>query len=248
MDKKTTKNNSKTTSKKRLFIIIPIVIVVAAAIVYVCYRGFESKKAFIFSEHLDDVAVTINGEDLYYKDLSFYVLYEEEKVEKEARVYNPETPKDWWNSYLNGQFVSVSARNIAMDMAVHDRIMYDLAMKNNITLNPAEKEQLSNKQNDFFEDLLDEQKKNLPVSKEFINNTIEQIALGEKYQAKLAGEKGINSFELNYDGYEYNEMLKNEYKVVIDDNYQKLEFGEITIHHNKVNYVNGVNEDDKKEK
>ena len=127
--------SKKTSSKKKLFIFIPIAIVIVAIIVFVCYRGFKSKEAFIFSEHLDDVAATINGEKLYYKDLSFYVLYEEERVEKEAQIYNPESTKDWWNTYLNGEFVSVSARNTAMNMAIHDRIMYDLAKENNITLN-----------------------------------------------------------------------------------------------------------------
>ena len=240
--------SNKTSSKKKLFIFIPIAIVVVAIIVFVCYRGFKSKEAFIFSEHLDDVAATINGEKLYYKDLSFYVLYEEEKVEKEAQIYNPESTKDWWNTYLNGEFVSVSARNTAMNMAMHDRIMYDLAKENNITLNEEEKAKLVNSQNDFWEDLLDEQKNNMPVSRDFINETIEQIALGEKYQGKLVAEKGVNYFEYNYDGYEYNNMIKNDYKIEIDDNYKKLEFGEITIHHDKVNYINGVNGPDEVKK
>ena len=43
-------------------------------------------------------------------------------------------------------------------------------------------------------------------------------------------------------------MIKNDYKIEIDDNYKKLEFGEITIHHDKINYINGVNGPDEVKK
>ena len=135
-----------------------------------------------------------------------------------------------------------------MNMAIHDKIMYDLAKKNNMSLTEEDRVQLNYKETDFWEDLLDEQRERLPASKEFINETMEHIALGEKYQAKLAEDKHTNTFEYAYDGYEYGQMLKNDYKVEIDDNYKKLEFGEITIHHDKVNYVNGVNLDNMKER
>ena len=244
MDKKVAK---KTPSKKRKLITILVIIVIVIAVVIVCVRAFKNREAFAFSEHLDDVAATINGESLLYRDLSFYVLYEEMQGEKEARVYNPESSKDWWNSYVNGKFVSVTARETAMDMAVHDRIMYDLAKKDNITLTSEEENQVAMTQSDFWEDLFDEQKKNLPVSKEEINEQIKRIAIGEKYQNKLAEEKGVNSFEYNYDGYLYKQMLDSDYKVKIDDNYDKLVFGEITIHHDKVNFINGLTDEKKEE-
>ncbi len=244
MDKKVAK---KTPSKKRKLITILVIIVIVIAVVIVCVRAFKNREAVAFSEHLDDVAATINGESLLYRDLSFYVLYEEMQGEKEARVYNPESSKDWWNSYVNGKFVSVTARETAMDMAVHDRIMYDLAKKDNITLTSEEENQVAMTQSDFWEDLFDEQKKNLPVSKEEINEQIKRIAIGEKYQNTLAEEKGVNSFEYNYDGYLYKQMLDSDYKVKIDDNYDKLVFGEITIHHDKVNFINGLTDEKKEE-
>ncbi len=237
----------KTPSKKRKIITILVIIVIVIAVAIVCVRAFKNREAFVLSEHLDDVAATINGESLLYRDLSFYVLYEEMQGEKEARVYNPESSKDWWNSYVNGKFVSVTARETAMNMAVHDRIMYDLAKKDDITLTAEEENQVAMTQSDFWEDLFDEQKKNLPVSKEEINEQIKRIALGEKYQDKLAKEKGVNNFEYNYDGYLYKQMLDSDYKVKIDDNYDKLVFGEITIHHDKVNFINGLTDEKKEE-
>lgn len=238
---------AKKISKKKLFVIIPIAIVVIVGIVFICYRGFKNREAFVFADHLNDTAVTINGEALSYEELSFYVLYIEMKVERDARVYNPESPKDWWNSYLNGKFVSVQASEIAMDTAIHDYIMYKGAVSEHMTLNEEEKQQLAYRQTDFWEDLYDEQLKNLPTSRENINEQIEHIALGEKYQQKLSSEKGVNNFEYDYDGYEYKKMLESDYKIDIDDHYKKLVFGEITLHHNKTSFINGwTSESEKK--
>ena len=118
--------------------------------------------------------------------------------------------------------------------------MYDFAGREGITLDDEEKKQLSFRQTDFWEDLYDEQLERLPVSRDEINDTIEKIALGEKYQQKFTKEKGVNNFEYNYDGYEYKKMLESDYKIEVDDNYKKLTFGEITIHHSKVNFINGL--------
>ena len=225
---------------KKLFIIVPVAVVLIAIVVYICYRGFKNREAFVFTDHLDEVAVTINGEALTYGELSFYVLYVEQKVEKEARVYNPTSSKDWWNSYVNGTFVSVSASRMAMDMAVHDYIMYKLAEDEGITLTDEEEKLVAYRQTDFFEDLYDEQLERLPVSTDEIDESIEKIAIGEKYQQKLTESLGVNNFEYNYDGYEYKQMLEKDYKVKVDDGYDKLVFGEITLHHSKVNYINGL--------
>ncbi|MCR4612285.1 MAG: hypothetical protein K5644_10340 [Lachnospiraceae bacterium] len=243
MDSKT---ESTTSSKKKLFIIIPILVVLAVVIIVVCYRGLKNREAFVFSEHLDDAAATINGEALLYRELSFYVLYIEQKVEKEARVYNPESPKDWWNSYVNGKFVSVSAAETALNMAIHDHIMYNLAKQEGITLSEEEKAHIEFRRSDFWEDLYDEQRERLPVSKEEINATIDKIGIAEKYQRKLAADMGVNDFEYNFDGYEYKKMLEANYKVEIDKQYEKLVFGEITIHHSKVNFINGLTSESKK--
>lgn len=243
-----TQKVKKTRSKLKIVIFVLVIIVILGVVAFGVYKGIMAKQRFAFSDHLSDTAATINGETLTYKDLSFYVLYEELKVENEAKIYNPESTKDWWNTHINGEFISVSAKNTAMNMAIHDKIMYDLAKKNNMSLTEEDRVQLNYKKTDFWEDLLDEQRERLPASKEFINETMEHIALGEKYQAKLAADKHTNAFEYAYDGYEYGQMLKNDYKVEIDDNYKKLEFGEITIHHDKVNYVNGINLDNMKER
>lgn len=235
-DKK--KNNGKA---KKIIAITGICIIAAIVVFTIIYSSIKKKEKFIFADHLKDAVATINDEKLTYEDLSFYVLYQECTVESQARVYNQESSKDYWNLHINGEFVSVAAKNNALAMAIHDRIMYNLAMSNNVELSGEELYLLSNKQKDFWEDLFDSQKENLPTSKDFINNTIYQIALGEKYQDMLAKENKKNFFEYNYDGYEYKQMIEKDYDIEIDEKtWKKVTFGDITLTHNNVNYINGL--------
>ena len=48
-------------------------------------------------EHLDDTAFTIDDEEVTFEDLAFYILFEERKVEEQARIYNKDYTKDYWN-------------------------------------------------------------------------------------------------------------------------------------------------------
>ncbi len=236
------KQKNKPVSKKKNIIITIIALVVLFAILsVVAYKTILNREKFVFADHLEDTVVKINGEILTFEDLSFYVLYEENVVEKEAKVYNSESTKDYWNLHLNGHFVSDSAKDSALQMAIHDRIMYNLASKNNMTLTEEERTILANKQKDFWEDLFDYQLSHLPTSKEYINATMEEIALGEKYQEKLTKEKDVNYFEYNFDGNMYKEMLEKDYKIEVnEDLWKKVTFGDITLKHDKVNYINGL--------
>ena len=107
-----TQKVKKTRSKLKIVIFVLVIIVILGVVAFGVYKGIMAKQRFVFSEHLGDTAATINGETLTYKDLSFYVLYEELKVENEAKVYNPESTKDWWNTHINGEFISVSAKTL----------------------------------------------------------------------------------------------------------------------------------------
>lgn len=233
-------NAARTGIRKRLFVIIPIALLIVALLVIVSIRGYKNRERLEFRDHLDDTVVTINGEALLYRELSFYVLYIERVTEDQALVYNPKTPKDWWNSYLNGKFVSVTASETALNMAIHDHIMYNLAEQDDTKLDDNDMLMVYYRTCDFWEDLYDIQLDNLPVSKEEINETIRKIAICDKYQQKRAREESVNSFEYDYDGYLYNDYLKDNLEIDIDKRYKKLVFGEITLHHSKVNFVNGL--------
>ncbi len=66
-----------------------------------------------------------------------------------------------------------------MQMAIHDYIYYQKAQAEGMTLDASEQRSLENTISDFWMDLLDDQVDNLPVTDEYIVETMQRIALAE---------------------------------------------------------------------
>ena len=104
--------------RKHITTIILAVLAVIAGVY--AYNYHDMKQNIVYNEHLEDVAVTVNGKELTLRDMAFYVAYEEMNVEKQALVYDSDNPNKYWNIHTNGEFVRVTARKAAMSMAIHD--------------------------------------------------------------------------------------------------------------------------------
>ena len=98
------------------------------------------------------------------KDIAFYVAYEEKTVQEQAILYNPDNPRQYWNVYTDGQFVKLTAKQAALDMAVHDEIFYQMAVAEGMKLDVTEQEYLENDESDFWSDLTDWQREQLGIS------------------------------------------------------------------------------------
>lgn len=220
-----------------------IVIVGVAAILAFGFYTSRSRVRLDYNEHLSDVAVTIDGEDITLGDLYFYVLYEEKTIEDAANIYNPRRTKDFWNTHINGVFIQSKAKDAVIGMAVHDRIFYRLSAQEGLVLSADEKTRLDNARTDFWADLYDEQKESLPVSYEAVNETIKEIALAEKYADLYAKENDLTVASVAWDGYDYEE-LKKEHDVRINKKvWNRVIVGDITLIHSEVGFINGYHKD-----
>ncbi len=121
-------NKSKPISKSRIILLI-VLIPIAVISIYSATIIGDTRGKIDFANNLDLVAATVDGEDILFEDLRFYILFEEQKVERLARIYNPDSPKDYWNSHTNGEFVDVTAKEAVLEMAIHDHIMYKMAIE-----------------------------------------------------------------------------------------------------------------------
>ncbi|MCR5545916.1 MAG: hypothetical protein K6F30_05500 [Lachnospiraceae bacterium] len=218
-----------------------VIATIMAAILLVALMGYESRQYLVYSENLDKVAVTVNIQDLTLEDLAFYVVYEENAIEEKALVYDEDNSLAFWNIHTNKVFVKTEARETAMNMAVHDYLFYDEALKCGLALSEEEKEALENRRTDFWEDLYDVQKENLPVSYETLNDSMRKIALAEKYQLKLAQENGTTFAAYGYDGYDYKQWMKeNHVKVKVHKKvWDRINLGNITLVHKKQVTIDG---------
>ncbi|MBE5912089.1 hypothetical protein [Pseudobutyrivibrio sp.] len=220
-----------------------------AVVSYALFGLDSNRNKLDYFEHLEDTAVTVDSENITFADLGFYILYEEQKVEEQARIYNPDSPKDYWNMHTNDTFIQREAKDAVMGMVIHDHLFYTLAVEEGLdTLTDSEEQDLQFAITDFWEDLYDAQWEHLPCDEDTINEQIRIAAVAEKYQTKLAQEKGPSFAAYNYDGYYYEQML-NEHTVTINNKlWKRFVLGDITLEHSSLNYINGLTNEDKKKK
>ena len=81
--------------RKHITTIILAVLAVIAGVY--AYNYHDMKQNIVYNEHLEDVAVNVNGKELTLSNMAFYVAYEEMNVEKQALVYDSDNP----NKYLS---------------------------------------------------------------------------------------------------------------------------------------------------
>ncbi len=231
-------------------LIKPIILCLCLVVIgYALYARGYTRKKLVYADHLSDTAVTVDGQAITFKDLAFYILYEEGAVEEQARIYNTDSTKDFWNLHTNGSFISAEAKDCVMDMAIHDYIFYQLAVSEGMDqLTSDEKQQLEYAKSDFWEDLLDIQWEKLPCDEATINDQIALAAVAEKYGNYLAEKDGPSQAAYKYDGYYY-EQIKNQHHIVINDKlWDRFVMGDNTLKHSNVNYINGLRDEEKKEK
>lgn len=210
-----------------------VILTVIAAVGVASLLSYQSRQYLIYSENLDAVAVKVDVQDLTLRDLAFYVVYEERSVEEKALVYDAKNTRAFWNVHTNQSFVQLSAKDAAMDMAVHDYLFYNAALECGMVLSEEEKTALEQRRTDFWEDLYDVQKDNLPVDYEVLNDSMRKIALAEKYQMRLATETGKSYAGYSYDGYDYEQWLKeNDVTVKVNKKvWDHINFGNVTLAH-----------------
>lgn len=228
----------------------PIVLILCVAVmVYALLTMGNNRAKLDYQAHLDDIAVTVDSEKITFEDLAFYILYEEGKIEEQARIYNPDYTKDYWNLHTNDTFIQLEAKEVVLGMAVHDHLFYQMAVAEGMdTLTDEEEQELEYRTTDFWEDLLDIQWEKLPCSEETINEQIRLAAIAEKYQNYLAEELGPSQAAYKYDGYYYQQIMEEHQVETNDKLWDRLVLGDITLSHSKLNYINGLTDEDKKKK
>jgi hypothetical protein len=97
-------------------------------------------------------------------------------------------------------------------------------------------------------DLYDEQMDNLPVSDEQINESIDKMALAQKYQRWIAEQNGRTYNEYDWDGYDYEQLVEASHTIEENDSvWNRVNVGEVSLSHSKVSYINGMTDQEREE-
>ena len=201
--------------EKRIRFTIILVLILIVVIAF-SFQSKEKKEYLVYNEALDKTAVTVDDVSLTLKDIAFYVAYED-------------NPRQYWNVYTDGQFVKLTAKQAALDMAVHDEIFYQMAVAEGVKLDVTEQEYLENDESDFWSDLEDWQREQLGISEEELDSEMEKIALADKYQSIYAemNQKEYEAYNFNGEAYE---ALLSEHKYSVNEKvWDRVDFGSVTL-------------------
>ena len=190
----------------------------------------NGRQYLVYPDSLEKVVATVEGEEITLLDFAVYVAHQEAEVHKQALVYNPENPKEYWGIHTNGRFVKSATRDAAVQMAIHDELFFQLSKNFDINFSEEELKTLQNDVDDFWYDLIDdEQEKRLGVTKEDVYNSFYKIAMAEKCQYIYASKDGRRYEDYNFSSEDYLEFLgKYEYSInkkVLE----KINFGGVTL-------------------
>lgn len=213
--------------------ILTIVLAIIVIILGICaYNANGNRNKIDYANSLDKIAVTVNGQKLTLEDLAFYVVYEEHEVENEAQVYNPENTNKYWNMHIDGEFIRISARDSAMQMAIHDEIFYEMAVGEGIRLRSEEEKYLAQAEEDFWSDLSEHGgDKRMGISEKDILSTMRKITYAQKYQQIYAELHNDSYEEYDFTGEAYQKLLKKQDYKIHDEVWKRVSFGSVSLNH-----------------
>lgn len=214
------------------FRVLWILVLVFAVMVFIANETRLLREEIVYSESLDMVVATVQGADITLRDFAVYVAHQEAEVQNQALAYDVDDTRKYWNVRTDMGFVSQVARNEAMSMAIHDELFYQLFQELNMELSEEEKALLNNDADDFWSDLVDEEKDvRLGISKKDVYNTMYKIACAQKAQMVYAGIQAVDYEELDYGEEIFLDFLSS-YEYEVNDNVlNRLDFGDITLVH-----------------
>lgn len=215
--------------KRQTTIFLLAIIVLFLASIIACVIRAKRMQKIEYASHMDDVAVTIDGEPYTLKDMAFYLAYEEQTTQNQAKVYDLYHTNEYWNLHTNGSFIRIEAKDTAMNMAVHDVIFYQIAEQDALSLSKEEQEYVANMADDFWNDLEEDGQERLGVSKEEIDDTFVHMGLAQKAQQILADENGVDYREYNVEGSMYQDILAEHTYKINDKIWERLDFGNIIL-------------------
>lgn len=199
---------------------------------FIANTSYENRQDLVYYESLEEVVAKVEGEEITLRDFAVYVAFQEDFVQEQALIYDSDDTRKYWNTNLNGKFMSFAARDTALEMAIHDELFFQLSLDLKLELTEEELTLLNNDVEDFWSDLVDEGKdKKLGISKEDVYDSFYKIACGQKAQLIYAGMDGVDYEDYNFDEEEYLSFLENYEYTVEKSVLERLNFGHITLEH-----------------
>lgn len=209
-----------------------ILLVITIIMGFIANDNRLRREDLVYYESLDMVVANVEGEDITLRDFAVYVAHQEAQVQEQAVIYDSEDTRRYWNMHTDGTYISHAARNEAMSMAIHDTLFYQLSEELDLAFTEEELEMLDNDVNDFWNDLVDEEKDiRLGITKEDVYDTMYRIACAQKSQFIYAKMHSLEYKDFDFYEEEFLSFLE-DYNYTVDDSVlSRIDFGDVTLVH-----------------
>ncbi len=219
---------------------IIIVLAITSIIAIIGAQIYRTATAFHYEDYLDEVVISVDGNDLTLREFGYYIYTTEEFVQKQALLYDPEDPLHWWNTHfsagLDSQFISELAMKTAINTYLSHIIYYNEAQRAGMALNTSQEETAFKEATELYSKMSDFNRERTGLNEVLIYSVIRRRDLGAKYAEYLALNMDFSGFDdepgtlLAGDGDYFQNVILPQHTVVKNEKLIKhLKIGRITV-------------------
>ena len=242
------KDSNITKKLKRQVIIFCLALL--AAIIVTLFRSGSS--TIEYSEHLDDVVLTVDDTDVTLRQMGYYIMKTEENIDELATVYDPGDTYAFWRVHTNGGYVIVQAKETSMNTCIRDMVYCAEAQAAGYALSDTELDNLLDKVKDTFDGLSYKQRQVLKYTEDELYDILYYVELASSYANYIVENEDLSEYDqtpeiaVDIDGAYYNEILKDH--TIKKDNrlWAKVHLGNITITRVSIGNSNDAEKDPEK--
>lgn len=195
---------------------------------------------FVFKDQLNTTIVSIDNTKITLQELSYYIIDVEAYVNTQALTYNPDNPKDYWNTHFsagdNSAFVYAAAREQVYESCVSDYLYAMEAKKAGFALTERQIKTAETEAREIFEGMTAKQVKATELNLENLKELHIRETLASAYAAHLAETLDWSKVsdtaqkELSFSGKYFQEHILAAHKIKLDKKtWSKVIMGSITI-------------------
>ena len=202
--KRKLQSDTKKKEQKLVWNVLLVLGVVVLGVFGICMYRWNNQ--FSYTKCLDEVVFVYDKHEVTLKDLTYYIMIEEEAVNSTAEKYDPNNINAYWNLHLDEGYVSEKAKETALNYCVRDFLYSYKAKKAGIELNDMVIAGLEQKAQEIYNGLTEKQKA-LKLTQEDIYKALYNNQLADEYvllmaerdkvtvtEAVLSARYGINSY------------------------------------------------------
>lgn len=170
-------------TKKGIYILLTVMFTILTA----CFLGvwYRQTHKFRYEDHLTDIVMKVDEKEISLRELGYYIYTVEKFVDRQARLYNPEDPYQYWNTHfsagLDSAFMSDMAEDKVYSTCICDYIYESMALEAGYELTKEEEKEAEQKAEELLQEMKPEQKAKTGLTPEIVQEIEKRKKLVSRY-------------------------------------------------------------------